>query len=319
MDASIDARDGSVDAQALHDLLHQPEIAQQRRGVRVAMLRLLGEQALDDDLTPLFAVRHGRQRRRAAVENRGDLLGGRRALERPAAAQHFVEQHAERIQIGALIEALAEQLLGRHVVDRARRVMRLRDRERAGRIEPREMFRESEVEELHDAVVGHEDVGRLDVAVHDEARVRALQTFGHLHGDVENARRLALSAREPPLHRLAFEQFHDDERPAAVVADVEDAADGGVAERRGRTGFALEAQDGDEIVADLRRQHLDRHGPLLGEVVGLVDHAHSAAAEFLKNSISATELTKKQGRGSLRRSLTWSGGRHCARSEPEDG
>ncbi len=82
---------------------------------------------------------------------------------------------------------------------------------------------------LHDAVVGHEDVGRLDVAVHDEAGVRALQAFGHLHGDVENARRLALPAREPPLHRLAFEQFHDDERAAAVVADVEDAADGGMA------------------------------------------------------------------------------------------
>ena len=205
-------------------------------------------------------------------------------MERPPSAEHFVEQDAERVEIGALIEALAEQLFGGHVVDRAGRVMRLGDGQRAGRIEPREMFREAEVEDLHDAVVGHEDVGRLDVAVHDEARVRALQAFGHLHGDVEDARRLALSAREPPLHRLALEQLHDDERAAAVVADVEDAADGGVAERRGRARLALEAQDGDEVVADLRRQHLDRHGPLFGEVVGLIDHAHPAAAELLQNS-----------------------------------
>ena len=73
--------------------------------------------------------------------------------------------------VGALIQALSEQLLGRHVVDRPWRIPGLCHGDAGGvvaeRVNQGEVFRQSEVEQLHDARRGDEDVGRLDVPVDD--------------------------------------------------------------------------------------------------------------------------------------------------------
>ena len=81
-------------------------------------------------------------------------------------------------------------------------------------------------------------------------------------------------AREPLLERLAFEQFHRDER--RIGADVVDRADVRVVERRGGPRFALKAFQGLPRHADAGREHFDRHHPFETSVGGAIDLPHAA-------------------------------------------
>ena len=94
-----------------------------------------------------------------------------------AAGGHLVEHDAEREQVGARIDILAARLLGRHVGDGADVVpttlVKCSARARLGggaALVGRALGRQlgqAEVEHLHLAAAGDEDVGRLDVAMDD--------------------------------------------------------------------------------------------------------------------------------------------------------
>ena len=109
-----------------------------------------------------------------------------------------LEQHdAEREQIGAVIDRMAERLLRRHVRDRAQhhpghRDLRLGHLGGAAAI--LDELGEAEVEDLDQAALGAHQVRALDVAVDDAARVRLVERFGDLHGR-------SRSPRAPAAHR----------------------------------------------------------------------------------------------------------------------
>jgi hypothetical protein len=84
-------------------------------------------------------------------------------------------------------------------------------------------LRQAEVQDFDLSAARDEDVGRLDVAMHDVARMRGLERLGDLDAVVEqliHRERLAVDAAP---QRLAIEEFHDEERQVAVLADVVDA------------------------------------------------------------------------------------------------
>ena len=109
-------------------------------------------------------------------------------------------------------------------------------------------LREAEVEYLHLAAFGDEDVRRLDVAVDDAGRVRGVERVGDLDGIVEEQRPSAAACRDAPAQRRAVEHLHDEERQVAVLADVIERADVRMVERRRRAGLALKALDGDRVL-----------------------------------------------------------------------
>jgi len=89
------------------------------------------------------------------------------AAERMRAADQLVEDDAEREHVGAVIELVAEALLGRHVA-------RLAAHDARDRVDVRDRRRrDPEVHDLHRAVVADHDVRQRDVAVDQAQRPAA--------------------------------------------------------------------------------------------------------------------------------------------------
>ena len=119
----------------------------------------------------------------------------------------------------------AAHLLGRHVADRAehharqrvRRRQWLRGRQRRGAGDRRLRLRElgqAEVENLHPAVVGDEEVLRLEVPVDDPLLVRRRQPVRDLDGVLDRLADRQRAGGQTLAQRLAFEQLGDEVRRA---------------------------------------------------------------------------------------------------------
>ena len=201
---------------------------------------------------------------------------------RPATISN--EHHAERIDVGAVIEhAGALALLGRHVERRPHQ------RTGAGldRLRPvggREDLGHAEVEDLHQQrsvrLDAELDVVRLEIAVDDPLGVRREQRAAHLHADG-----LHLGGRHRPTgdrlgQRLARQVLHDEVRLAVRgLAEVEDLDDVLVRDHVDRAGLVEEAGDDVRIARQDRVQQLDRHLAADHRVLGQVHHAHAPLAE----------------------------------------
>ncbi len=243
---------------------------------------------------------HRRQRR--LVQDRVEQRRRRRPLERLRAGAHLVEDHAKGKQIGARVERLPERLLRRHVRNRAERRARAgqvalrRGRRRRGqggfgrRLEVRQHLRQTEVEHLGVTAPGHEDVGRLDVAMDDARSVRGVERVGNLDPKLDQLFERHRPVADPVFQRLAFEKLHRDEPLPAVLADLVNRADVRMVQRRRGARLAHEAVGRGAIAGQLIGQELQRDVTAKQKVLGAIDDAHSAAAEHLENAIVRDSL-----------------------------
>ena len=175
-------------------------------------------------------------------------------------------------KIGAAVEFLAAQLLGRHVGHGADcgsgtgqvEVGGVGDglRIAAGGAGGAGNFCQAEVENLGVAAVGHENIGGLDVAVNDAFGVRGVEGVGHFDRKREQALQFHWLAVDEVLQRLAGEAFHHDEEMAVMLADFVDGADVGMVQRRCGAGFAAETLEGLRVLRGNRREEIS--GPRSG-------------------------------------------------------
>ena len=283
--------------------------AHQRLRGLVAVIGVLLEEFRDD------AAQRSRDAaiaRRRVVQNRVDHLDGRRAGERLRSDGHFVDHRPEREEIAAVIDRVAEQPFRRHVVGRPE--------DAAGRGEAaarflievgdRRLFGESEVEQLHDAALGDEDIGGLHVTMNDTLLVRRVERIGDLDGNVNHFEGAQPSAGHAHFQRLTTEQFHGNEGAAFEFIDLIDGADMRVIERRRRLGFALELAERGGICGKRVRNELQRNRTAEPSVLGLVDHAHPACAEQLDDVIPRDRASNHRSRPNPTLMAPWSRFQH---------
>jgi hypothetical protein len=212
----------------------------------------------------------GRRRRQVLLLD----LGGVAALEREAPGGELEEQDAEGVDVGARVDRLAADLLGRH---------RLRRAEQGGVgdggvLAGRRPLGDAEVDQGvagRLAALPHHHVGRLDVAVDDAAGVRRRQRRADLLGDLEDlADRQAAAAGQLDAQVLTLEPLHHAVGPPVVQrADLADRHHARVGDPLDRQRLAAEALHHVAVRRVLPVQHLDG-GRLAGrQVARPVDRA----------------------------------------------
>ena len=80
-----------------------------------------------------------------------------------------------------------------------------------------------------------------------------------------------------------------------LFANVIDGADVGMIERGGGLGFAPEALQGLRVAGDVFRKKFQRDEAAEAGVLGLIDHAHTAAAKLFEDAVMGNGLTDEGG------------------------
>ena len=268
-------------AGALGLLLKRDRLARRRGHLArggIAIGGILGRR-LGDDLVEggheVGARRAGLRRRVAdvrpelgdvAVLGVGDLAG-----------QHLVQDATQRVDVRATVDRVALDLLGGDVVGRPH--PEAGPRQASGRARALGQPEVGQVRVGLRGLVGDQDVRRLDVAVHQSARVRGVERAGDLGQD--DARHLERegtaidhAAQVRPGHEAHREVEH-----ALLLAAAMDGHDVRVLEGRRQARLGPEARGRVLVLHPLGRDQLQRHGAIEIDVHRLVDDAHPAAVE----------------------------------------
>ena len=207
-------------------------------------------------------------------------------LEGRLTHQHFVEHDPQRPDVGPVIDLLAARLFRRHVGHRADRRAGLRHA-----LGPRQLG-QPEVEDLHHAARGDEQIGGLDVPMHDAGAVRLSQPLADLRGDVDGLVQRQRPPLDPLLQCLALVvRHHEVELAVGGLVDLGNGADVGMVQRRGRLGFLEEPLLGRLVAGQARREELDGDLALQARVLSRINDPHAAVAELGSDRIRAERGT----------------------------
>ena len=146
-------------------------------------------------------------------------------------------------------------------------------------------FGQAEVQDLCLSALGNEDIGRLDVAMHDPARVRGVQGIRDLDRKIQQLIELDGRAFDAVLERLAVQELHGDEGLMVLLPDLINRADVGVIQRRGRLCFTPEAFQGLMVLGKAFGQEFQGDKSVESRVLGLVDHTHPTAAQLRDDAV----------------------------------
>ena len=197
------------------------------------------------------------------------------AVEGHPPGEHLVEDDADRVAVAGRRHLVAARLLRREVLRRAD------DRARLGHVRLGAGARDAEVGHLEVAVLGHEDVLRLHVAVHHVAPVGGAERREDLLGEVDRLQRRQRGAPADDLLEVRPRQvLHHDVVAAVRLPAVVDGDDVRVVEAGRRRGLAAEALHELGVRGVGLGQHLHRHLAVEQAVVAQVDAGHAPGAEL---------------------------------------
>jgi len=239
-----------------------------------------------------------------AVENAFENDARGVAAERQRAGGHFIEDGAKREKVSARVEFLAGDLLGGHVSNGAESGARAGEMFRHvesgggdvfGSFGIAEDFGEAEVEHLCYASASNKDIAGFDVAMDDAFGVSGVEGVSDFNGQRQQSLHGHGTTGDLVLQRHALKELHGDEGVAVLLANVVDGANVGMIEGRGSLGFAPKASESMRIASDIGREEFQGDAAVEADVLGLIDHAHSAAAEFFEDEVMRDGKTNQGG------------------------
>ena len=195
------------------------------------------------------------------------------AFERPRPAEQLVQNHSEGEDIGSAIDGaeIATRLLRRKVARCSHDL--------SGHGEPRHLLDpgDPEVEDIGvgpAVVIGHQDVGRFEVAVDETGGVGRLDRLRHSF----DQQYLVLGGQlfRGHVQRLALDILHGDVGPTLVLADLVHLAHRRVVDPCLRPRLAHQPLDQDRVVV---AQVLQGDVSLEIGIPGLEDLAHAAGTD----------------------------------------
>ena len=231
---------------------------------------------LDRELRPL--VGHLRRRvRHLGVEHRG--LGVLR--ERHHARQALVEHRGEGVDVALVGRPLALDLLGRDVVERADELPGLRQALLAGALVSPKSARKAWSRPATRMFCGLMSrwIRPASCAVSSASAIGA--------EDPDRPAGVELARDDHVLQVRPADQPHGDEDALVAVARLVDGDDVRVVDVRLELALAPEPLAEQDVVAQVRREDLERHRPVERDLLGLVDDAHPALAEDPGDPVSA--------------------------------
>jgi hypothetical protein len=224
-----------------------------------------------------LGVEPGRRQRRLRDDAVQETQFGCRR-EGMLAGRQFVQDDPQRKDVGGTAHRLGPRLFGGQVAHRADQGPQFGEGRGVAGLQEfgGERTGQAEIDQLGETVRPHHDVLGLDVAMHDPGSVRRRQRLRHLAEQPYHLRqRQALLGQIP--QRLAFDPLHDEEGPAAGLADVIQGADEGVVEGGDGHGLAPESLQPPRVFGILPGQELQGDRASQPRVPRLADHAHAAA------------------------------------------
>ena len=123
-----------------------------------------------------------------------------------------------------------------------------------------------------------DDVGRLDVAVHDARRMRGCQGARDLLAVSEGLGEREPIARDEPIERLSRHVLHHEKLDPGVAHDIVQRDDVRMIEGRRGARFLQEASLPIPI-RQLVSEHFDRDGAVQPHVTGSIHFSHSPGAK----------------------------------------
>jgi hypothetical protein len=158
--------------------------------------------------------------------------------------------------------------------------------------------RGTEVQDPQFAVIGDKDILRVDVAVHDAARVCVGKSGTHLAHDSQCVRPRQRD-RGPRAHHLtekrSDQRFHREEGVVAVAVEFMNSNDVRMRQQLQMLEFALQLGEkfvalGNRRVQNLDRYPLPRGGQIEAILVDRIEHgAHAAVPQYCPYSIAASQ------------------------------
>jgi hypothetical protein len=170
---------------------------------------------------------------------------------------------------------------------------------------------DTEIDEVGEVVLGHQDIRRFDVAVHQPDAVRGGQGRGYLFDDRYCARRRERAIGEEFGDGLTVDQPHRHVQAVVDLAEIMDGDDVRLVQPGGHLGLPTEPCLILLVVGEVRGQHLQCDHPVHGGVECPPHFAHAAPTQQVDQPVAAERcpvhrLTIRGGRRRRHHLLTTS-------------
>src|SRR6202030_1319141 len=146
-------------------------------------------------------------------------------------------------------------------------------------------LRQTKIENLGASALGDENVGRLDVAMHDALGMGRVERIGNLDPERKKRVNIERASCDAVLQGLALEKLHRDVRLLVALADFVNRANVGMVEGGSGTRFTAEALQCQRGLRHRIGQEFQSDETAKIGILGLVNHPHAAATELLHNAI----------------------------------